>query len=68
MRPATGFRSYVLVLMVQLFQKFPGLIVIAPTQKAPAFVVTQVLVLLVFLALGRAALRGFAAVPAAALP
>jgi len=49
----------VLVLMVQLFQKVPGLIVIAPTQKAPAFVVTQLLVVVMFAALGRAAVRGF---------
>ncbi|HEY7682284.1 MAG TPA: hypothetical protein VH879_06545 [Gemmatimonadales bacterium] len=49
----------VFVLVVQLFQKFPGLIVIAPTQKAPAFLGTQLLVLALFLAFGRAAMRGF---------
>lgn len=51
----------VFVLLVQVFQKTPGLIVIAPTQKAPAFLVTQLLVLGVFLALGRAAVVGFRA-------
>ncbi len=49
----------VFVLVVQLFQKFPGLIVIAPTQKAPAFVVTQLLILALFVSLGRSAMRGF---------
>jgi hypothetical protein len=49
----------VFVLLVQLFQKFPGLIVIAPSQKAPAFVATQLLVLALFVLLGRAALRGY---------
>ena len=49
----------VFVLVVQLFQKFPALIVIAPTQKAPAFVVTQLFILVLFVALGRSAVRGF---------
>ena len=56
----------VFVLVVQLFQKVPGLVIVAPTQKAPAFVVTQLLVLGVFVVLGRAALRGFRVIPAAA--
>ncbi len=51
----------VFVLVVQLFQKFPLLIVVAPTQQAPAFIVTQLIVLGLFIVLGRAALRGFAA-------
>lgn len=55
----------VFVLVVQLFQKFPGLIVIAPTQKEPAFIVTQVLLLVMFIILGRAAVRGFGAGDAA---
>ena len=47
------------VLIAQLFAKVPGLIAVAPTQKAPAFGLTQLAGLLIFLALGRAALRGF---------
>ena len=49
----------VFVLLVQLFQKFPLLIAVAPTQKAPGFVGTQLIVLALFVALGRAAVRGF---------
>ena len=49
----------VFVLVVQLFAKFPFLIAVAPTQQAPAFIVTQLLVLALFVVLGRAAVRGF---------
>lgn len=56
----------VFVLLVQLFQKFPFLIAVAPTQKAPAFVGTQLIVLGLFVALGRAAVRGFRTERAAA--
>ena len=52
----------VFVLLVQLFQKTPGLIAVAPTQGAPAFVVTQLIVLVLFTGLGWAALRGISAV------
>jgi hypothetical protein len=48
----------VFVLLVQLFQKTPGLIAVAPTQAAPAFVVTQLLVLVLFAGLGWAAVKG----------
>lgn len=51
----------VFVLVVQLFQKTPALATLAPTQSEPPFAVTQLLVLVVFLWLGRASLRGFAA-------
>lgn len=51
----------VFVLLVQLFQKTPALIVMAPTQKEPPFLVTQLLVLALFVWLGRAAIRGFRA-------
>jgi hypothetical protein len=51
----------VFVLVVQLFAKFPLLIAVAPTQKSPAFIVTQLLVLAMFVWLGRAAVRGFRA-------
>jgi hypothetical protein len=49
----------VFVLVAQLFQKVPALIVVAPTQQAPAFVVTQLIVLALFVVLWRAAVRGF---------
>ena len=55
----------VFVLVVQLFQKMPALIVLAPTQKEPPFLVTQLVVLALFGWLGRAAVRGFRAQPAA---
>jgi len=57
----------VFVLLVQLFQKTPGLIAVAPTQGAPAFVATQTLLLVLFLVLGWAAVRGFSNTRAAAL-
>ena len=47
------------VLFVQLFRRLPALIVAAPTQKEPPFVVTQLIVLVLFIWLGRAALKGF---------
>jgi hypothetical protein len=49
----------VFVLLVQLFQRLPGLIAAAPTQKEPPFLVTQLVVLGLFVWLGRAAMRGF---------
>ena len=57
----TALYFNVFVLMVQLFGKFPLLLVVAPTQQSPAFGVTQLLVLVLFVMLGRAAVRGFAA-------
>jgi hypothetical protein len=57
----------VFVLVVQLFRRVPALLVSAPTQSEPAFVVTQLLVLGMFVVLGRAAWKGFpAGAPAAA--
>lgn len=47
------------VLVVQLFQKMPALIAIAPTRTELPFVITQVLVLLTFIWLGIAATRRF---------
>lgn len=58
----------VFVLMVQLFQKFPLLIAAAPSQQAPAFIVTQLIVLALFVQLGRAATKGFLPQPAATAP
>jgi len=49
----------VFVLIVQLFRRIPALLVSAPTQKEPSFLVTQLLVLAMFVALGKAALKGF---------
>ena len=54
-----GLYFNVFVLIAQLFAKVPGLIVLAPTQKEPPFAVTQLVVLVMFVALGRAAWRGF---------
>jgi hypothetical protein len=51
----------VFVLVVQLFTRLPALIAAAPTQKEPPFLVTQLLVLALFVWLGRAALKGFPA-------
>ncbi len=49
----------VFVLIVQLFSKFPLLIATAPTQKEPPFAITHLVVLIIFILLGRASLRGF---------
>jgi hypothetical protein len=46
------------VLMAQLFRRIPALIALAPTQKEAPFAVAQLLVAILFLALGRAALHG----------
>jgi hypothetical protein len=51
----------VFVLFAQLFLRLPALIVAAPTQKEPPFLVTQLIVLALFIWLGRAARRGFRA-------
>jgi ABC-type protease/lipase transport system fused ATPase/permease subunit len=42
----------VLVLIAQIFQKVPGLKAIAPTQSEPPFVVAQLFVLVLFIAIG----------------
>ncbi len=51
----------VFVLINQLFLRLPALLASAPTQKEPPFVVTQLVVLALFIWLGRAALKGFRA-------
>jgi hypothetical protein len=51
----------VFVLVVQLFRRLPALLVSAPTQQEPSFVVTQLGTLALFVWLGRAALKGFRA-------
>jgi len=51
----------VFVLLAQLFLRLPALIVAAPTQKEPPFLVTQLIVLALFIWLGREARRGYRA-------
>ena len=46
------------ILVVQLFKRIPGLIAAAPTQKEPPFAVTQLIVLALFVWLGRQAVTG----------
>jgi hypothetical protein len=58
----------VFVLVVQLFRRLPALIAAAPTQKEPPFLITQLLVLALFIWLGRAASRGFPAEAALRAP
>jgi len=53
----------VFVLLTQLFRRLPALIVAAPTQKEPPFLVTQLVVLVLFVWLGKAAVSGFRAAP-----
>src|SRR5438309_3419569 len=53
----------VFVLVVQLFRRLPALVVAAPKQEEPPFLLTQLLVLALFAWLGRAAARGFRSVP-----
>ena len=48
----------VFVLVVQLFTKTPALAQLAPTQQESPFALTQLLILGLFIWLGRAALRG----------
>jgi hypothetical protein len=55
----TALYFNVFVLMVQLFRKVPAMIALAPTQKEPPFAVTQLIILALFIVLGRAAVRGF---------
>jgi hypothetical protein len=47
--------------MSPLFSRLPALIAAAPTQKEPPFLVTQLIVLAMFLWLGRVARRGCSA-------
>jgi len=54
----------VFVLVVQLFEKVPSLHALAPKGSEPPFVVTQVVVMALFVALGVAAVKGFREQPA----
>lgn len=58
---ATYLNAFVLV--TQLFLRIPALIVAAPTQSEPPFVLTQGLVLVLFVWLGVATDKGFRAAP-----
>jgi hypothetical protein len=49
----------VFVLVVQLFLKVPALNALAPTQSEPPFAIAQTIVLLIFAALGVAAVKRF---------
>ena len=49
------------VLIAQLFRRLPALIVLAPKQQEPPFLLTQLVCLGIFIWLGRAAVRGFRA-------
>jgi hypothetical protein len=51
----------VFVLITQLFRRVPALIVLAPKQQEPPFLLTQLVALAVFVWLGRGAVRGFSA-------
>lgn len=51
----------VFVLLAQLFQKIPAMAQLAPHPAAPAFAITQTLVLALFVGMGWAATRGFGA-------
>lgn len=55
----------VFVLLAQLFLRLPALINAAPTQREPPFLLTQLVVLALFVWLGRAAVKGFRAEPGA---
>jgi hypothetical protein len=54
----------VFVLIAQLFRRVPALIVLAPKQQESPFLVTQLLLMVLFIGLGRAAWKGFAGEPA----
>ncbi|HKT61417.1 MAG TPA: hypothetical protein VJQ46_15290 [Gemmatimonadales bacterium] len=60
---ALYFNAFVLV--AQLFHRIPALIVLAPKQKEPPFQIAQLLLLVLFIVLGRAAWRGYAVEPGA---
>ena len=59
-----GLYLNVFVAVVQAFQKLPFLKVLAPTQSEPPFAITQLVVLLLFLALGVASVIRFRVEPA----
>jgi uncharacterized membrane protein YhdT len=58
----------VFVLIAQLFQKIPVLAILGPSPAAPAFAATNLLVLLLFIGLCWASIKGIRAVRTADLP
>ena len=60
----TALYFNVFVLIAQLFRRIPALIVAAPTQQSPVFLVTELLNLVLFVWVGMAAVRGFKEKPA----
>jgi len=58
-----AFYLNVFVLVVQLFQKVPTLHALAPTQSEPPFVLAQLAVLALFVAVGAVAATSFRKVP-----
>jgi hypothetical protein len=57
----------VFVLIAQLFRRLPALVVLAPKQMEPPFLLTQLVVMALFIWLGVAANRGFRSEPVASL-
>jgi hypothetical protein len=64
---STALYFNVFVLVVQLFEKVPALKTLAPTQKEPPFLVTQLVVLLTFVGLTIFAAKRFHLEPAPAV-
>jgi len=58
----------VFVLVVQLFEKVPALKALAPTQKEPPFLVSQLVVLALFVGLTIVAVKRSHSEPASAAP
>jgi len=56
-----GLYLNVFVLLAQLFLRLPALMTAAPTQKEPPFVLTQLIVMALFVWLGWAAVKAFRA-------
>jgi uncharacterized membrane protein SirB2 len=54
-----AFYLNVFVAVVQAFMKLPALKALAPTQKEPPFLVTQLVVMAIFIVLGIFALKKF---------
>ena len=63
--PVLAIYLNVFVLLAQLFLRLPALIVAAPTQTESPFLVAQLVVLVLFVWLGRVAVQGFRAESAA---
>lgn len=64
----TGLATFTLifVLIAQLFLGLPALMALAPAGNEPPFGVTQLLVLAIFVLLGRVAVKGFRSEPSVA--